>query len=82
MERAVIFCEGRRIEPAVIPEQYRILGSGRQETPLNIRYQTSAREIIVEALEKSRGVKQKAAELLNIDRKTLYRKMKKYKIDP
>jgi DNA-binding NtrC family response regulator len=82
MERAVIFCEGQRIEPAVIPEQYRLLGSGRQEAPLDIRYQTSAREIIIEALQKSRGVKQKAAKLLNIDRKTLYRKMKKYKIGP
>jgi DNA-binding NtrC family response regulator len=81
MERAVIFCEGKRIEPAVIPEQYRLLGSARQEAPLDIRYQTSAREIIVEALQKSRGIKQKAAKLLRIDRKTLYRKMKKYKID-
>ena len=82
MERAVIFCEGERIELSVIPEQYRLLLQGLDEAPLDVRYQASSREIILEALERGQGIKQKAAELLKIDRKTLYRKMKKYKIDP
>jgi len=37
-------------------------------------------DIIIEALIRANGIKQKAAELLGIDRKTLSGKMKKYKI--
>jgi two-component system response regulator HydG len=50
------------------------------EPPLDIRYQTSAREVILEALRRSGGIKRKAAVMLKIDRKTLYRKMKQYNI--
>jgi two-component system response regulator HydG len=48
---------------------------------IDIQYKTSAKEIIIKALKQSNGVKQKAAELLKIDRKTLYRKMKMYNIN-
>jgi DNA-binding NtrC family response regulator len=53
---------------------------GFEEPPLDVRYRESDREVILEALRKSRGVKQRAAEMLGIDRKTLYRKMKSYGI--
>ena len=38
------------------------------------------KEIIIEALKKSNWVKQEAARLLSIDRKTLYNRMKKFNI--
>lgn len=80
IERAVIFCEEEVIESSVIPEQYQAVNETDGETPLDMRYQTSARDVILEALRRSGGIKRKAAGMLNIDRKTLYRKMKQYKI--
>lgn len=81
MERVVIFSEENNINLSVIPEQYKSLTNNVNEDTLDIRYKSSTKDIIVEALEKSKGIKQKAAELLKIDRKTLYRQMKKYNID-
>ncbi len=81
VERAVIFCDGARIESSVIPEQYKAVGEAAAGPSLHERYHKSGRDVILEALHASRGVKQKAAELLKIDRKTLYRKMKEYDIE-
>lgn len=49
---------------------------------LNLRESArkSEREVILAALEKVRFNKSKAAKLLDIDRKTLYNKMKQYDI--
>ena len=41
----------------------------------------SEQELIMQTLEKARYNKTKAAQLLNIDRKTLYNKMRQYNID-
>ena len=48
---------------SVIPEQYHPLLRGLDEAPLDVRCQASSREIILEALERGQGIKQKAAEL-------------------
>ena len=80
IERAVIFCESDCIDVPAIPEQYQVIAEVRAEPPLDERYQDRGRELILEALQRSGGVKQKAATLLKIDRKTLYRKMKRYHI--
>ena len=51
------------------------------ENPLTNDYEKALeslnREIILDALSKSKGIKKKAADLLNIDRRTLYTRMKK-----
>ena len=39
------------------------------------------RKLIIEVLKKAKYNKSKAAQLLNIDRKTLYNKLEKYKIE-
>lgn len=81
IERAVIFSEGDTIDLSVIPDQYKSGIETENNNPLEIRYKNSTKELIIEALLKSNGKKQKAAELLNIDRKTLYRKLKKFNIE-
>jgi len=80
VERAVIFCESDLIDASAIPEQYQAIADAGAEPALDERYQARGRELILEALQQSDGVKQKAASLLRIDRKTLYRKMKRYHI--
>ena len=78
-ERAVIFCDKSTIEAGHLPSQYHCSGPSY---PLGCGdYQNASedfdREIILNALSKSDGVKAKAAKMLNIHRKTLYNKMKK-----
>lgn len=80
VERAVIFCESDLIDMQAIPEQYQLLAERGAEQPLDERYKMSGRDLILEALQRSGGIKQKAASLLKIDRKTLYRKMKQFHI--
>lgn len=75
MERAVIFCEHEDIEPEHLPQQYRSLIEGQPEG-LKKLYDKITREVILDALEQTAGSKQKAAELLGINRRTLYNKMK------
>lgn len=51
------------------------------ETDLKVIQRDNERAKIIEALEKSNFNKSKAAKMLNIDRKTLYLKIEKYKLD-
>ncbi len=83
IERAVIFCEGERIELADLPEQYHILAKeGTEPTgDLSEVATESARAVILEALKRSNGLKGEAARLLNITRKTLYNRMKRLNLE-
>jgi len=75
IERAVIFCENEKLGIEALPETYRNRIEHETGHLRNV-YDKVTREVILEALEKTNGSKQKAAELLNINRKTLYNKMK------
>ncbi len=75
VERAVIFCNEDILGAEHLPHQYRSI-INTQEDNLKDLYDKVTREVILDALEKTNGSKQKAAELLNINRRTLYNKMK------
>jgi DNA-binding NtrC family response regulator len=79
LERAVIFAvPGREeLDADLLPAQYRRLPRRTRGATLEEHSDNASREKILEALALSGGVKRKAAEILQIHRKTLYNKMKK-----
>lgn len=76
IERAVIFCKEDNIQLSDLSSQYNVIDSAPVSFPSQ-RLNDLTRDIITDALQKTGGSRQQAAELLNIHRKTLYNKMKK-----
>ncbi len=82
IERALVLCRGEEITPVDLPA--RLTGSKPQVASLQdalLRRRSLAdieREYILLALELTEGRKKEAADLLSIDRKTLYRKLEEY----
>ena len=77
IERAVIFCEQEKIGIKNLATQYKKLIENPPSDDYDDALESLNREIILDALDRSKGVKKKAAELLDIDRRTLYNRMKK-----
>lgn len=79
VKRATLLAQGSFITPLE-------LGTDLQETPpisynMALRNEETEKEHILEALRQTGNNKSKAAQLLNIDRKTLYNKLKLYNIN-
>ncbi len=91
IERAVNVTEDNLILPEHLPahilQSFSVQDTEKEATPeretvpstLNI--ESAEHSLVVSSLEKSRGNVKKAAELLGISRRTMYRKMEKYNID-
>ncbi|GAK60963.1 two component, sigma54 specific, transcriptional regulator, Fis family [Candidatus Vecturithrix granuli] len=77
LERAVIFCEQDEIGVNELASQYAELIEHQPVNTYEEAFESLNREIILDALDKSHGVKKKAADILNISRRTLYNRMKK-----
>jgi DNA-binding NtrC family response regulator len=77
LERAIIFCEQDQIGASELASQYAELIERQPVNTYEEAFESLNREIILDALDKSQGVKKKAADLLNISRRTLYNRMKK-----
>lgn len=77
IERAVIFCQQNIIGVKNLAAQYKEIIEHPLVNDYEKAFESLNREIILDALSKSKGVKKKAADLLNIDRRTLYTRMKK-----
>lgn len=94
IKRAVLLSNSSVVEAYTLPEELVNEAAGATlpamddlpgdgETPelnLKVAAHRSERELIVNTLEKVKFNKSKAAKLLNVDRKTLYNKMKQYGI--
>ena len=89
MERAVVLTRNRHIlpndlPPAVIGDDVDLVSSSREPEddlqPLKRALEAPERRIIERVLRKMNGSRQKTAEALDINRTTLFNKMKKYRL--
>jgi DNA-binding NtrC family response regulator len=82
IERAVILCEGREIEPQHLPGRFRetdrFLPAGGQDFPTLAEMEE---RYILEVVKACRGNKTRAAEVLGINRASLWRKLKRLEED-
>jgi two-component system, NtrC family, response regulator HydG len=87
IRRAVLLTKGAIVTPDSLPRELLTIGEGALQDQLNngdnLKETIENIEIekIKKVLEKVRYNKTKAAQLLNIDRKTLYNKLKQYNIE-
>lgn len=92
INRAVLLSQGDTIKPEVMPGEIRFYSmqtgtknensANRNEiTELKQATLVTEKEVIINALVESNYNKSKAAKMLNIDRKTLYNKIKQYEIE-
>jgi two-component system response regulator AtoC len=89
IERAVILAKGERLVPELLPERVLAAPSKRSFTDLSQQLgiefvpgvdtiESVERKMILKALDLSKGVKSKAAEMLGISRFQLLRRLEKY----
>ena len=90
INRAVLLSQSNYIKPDVLPDEiktgnYQLTEAKNNHihsfTELKDATETTERTVIANALSKCNYNKSKAAKILNIDRKTLYNKIKLYNID-
>jgi len=88
IKRAVLLTPGDSIDVSTLPSEMlssiskqKVEKKNENIYDLKAMQETQERELIVKTLHEVKYNKSKAARLLNIDRKTLYLKMEKYKIE-
>lgn len=82
IERAVLFCQDLNIGPGQLPDHVRDQHEGtfRCEIPPYMTLEEVEREAIEQTLKRTGGNVKKTAQMLNLHRPTLYRKLRKYRV--
>jgi DNA-binding NtrC family response regulator len=85
IERAVAFTQGAALTPDVLPKRVRSSGVAAElierSSEENLTLRELEREYILRMLRRTKGNKKRTAELLGLDRKTLYRKLEEYRAE-
>jgi two-component system response regulator HydG len=84
IRRMVLLTEGETAGMESLPDEMTLSVNQMpkvQGTDLKALNEVNEKELILEILRQVKNNKSKAARLLNIDRKTLYKKMEKYQIE-
>jgi DNA-binding NtrC family response regulator len=79
IERAVLFCSGRQLDPDCLPDEFhrtRLANSSFVIPPL-VPMEEIEREAILQTLERTSGNVRRSAQILRFPRPTFYRKLKK-----
>ncbi len=86
IERAVTLAPGARLTPDELPERVKNHGAAAafiaRSSDRDLTLREVERDYILEMLRKTGGNKTRTAELLGLDRKTLYRKLDEFQNDP
>ena len=80
IEHAVVLAKGEQIQVSDLPSDFLIAKTPVSNKPVSL--EESEKQHLIEALEKCRWNKKKAARILGIGRSTLYVKLKKYQLKP
>ncbi|WP_262246702.1 sigma-54-dependent transcriptional regulator [Parapedobacter soli] len=91
IKRMVLLTPGKRAESSALPEEMVLairkpientaVAPSADNPDLRLHSEAHERKLIIDVLQKAKYNKSKAAQMLNIDRKTLYNKMEKYGIE-
>lgn len=81
IERAVILCDSERIAPEDLSIPFFSSSRQSEEQEMDATLEKMERDHILKVLRESNGNQSRTSQILGIDRKTLYLKLKKYGID-
>jgi DNA-binding NtrC family response regulator len=79
IERAVLFCAGKQLDPDCLPEEFHLprLSNSSFVIPPLVPMEEIEREAILQTLERTSGNVRRSAQILRFPRPTFYRKLKK-----
>ncbi|HEX8424495.1 MAG TPA: sigma-54 dependent transcriptional regulator [Pyrinomonadaceae bacterium] len=82
IERSVLFCQEEQLTVESLPEHLNGAGAGQTKCliPPHLTLEEIEREAIAQTLERAGGNVKKTAQILQMHRPTLYRKMKRFKL--
>lgn len=81
IKRAVLLCQDDYVSLLHLPIEIASYTGEQQDKTQSLYKNKHEKDLIIEALQQTNGNKSKAARLLDIDRKTLYNKLKQYDIN-